>query len=450
MAVMPLVSTIVLAQLVSVPPAEHLIVAPRAFIPALAPYLDYRRNESPHLHGSSFASLEQVLASHTGCDDAEKLKRFLYERWRGAGTRSCLIVGDCDVMPMRSMTLDRGTEPAFNWAFYPCDLYYADVARADGSFDDWNAARDGFHAGYFGEVHGESIKTDPINFDQIDYRPEVAIGRWPVSRPEEIAPIFEKTMAFEREGSARARVEFFAVGGWVDVRGRVRGFAERLRPRCDVEVFVHDEDGSPPPSEERMRAALASHPRWVFHTGHGSPGAYEGCLSLHTLEGVAQRDATHEALPICVSAGCSTSEVMTQAPYQPYVDVNGVEHKGTNAGEVFTSPPPPPAAYQRGASNTTSLAEQLVRMPTKGAVATIGCVTGSQPCAVSLVDGLTEAIASGTPTLGACWNHAVSRYYEIERLAELKPTADWYPPSIFFQGMKFIVLGDPGLRVAPR
>ena len=50
------------------------------------------------------------------------------------------------------------------------------------------------------------------------------------------------------------------------------------------------------------------------------------------------------------------------------------------------------------------------------------------------------------PTLGDCWRHAITRYCEIERLDELVPTPDWYPPSVYFQGMKFVVLGDPALR----
>ena len=32
-----------------------------------------------------------------------------------------------------------------------------------------------------------------------------------------------------------------------------------------------------------------------------------------------------------------------------------------------------------------------------------------------------------------------------ERLFDLVPTDSWYPPSIFFQGMKFVVFGDPAL-----
>jgi hypothetical protein len=40
---------------------------------------------------------------------------------------------------------------------------------------------------------------------------------------------------------------------------------------------------------------------------------------------------------------------------------------------------------------------------------------------------------------------AVSYYYEREQLEQLKPNASWYPASVFFQGMKFMVFGDPSL-----
>jgi hypothetical protein len=42
---------------------------------------------------------------------------------------------------------------------------------------------------------------------------------------------------------------------------------------------------------------------------------------------------------------------------------------------------------------------------------------------------------------------ALRHYYEKENLATLKRDAGWYPPSIFFQAMKFMVFGDPSLRL---
>jgi len=64
-----------------------------------------------------------------------------------------------------------------------------------------------------------------------------------------------------------------------------------------------------------------------------------------------------------------------------------------------------------------------------------------------LVKKLAELAAAKEPRLGDCWCGAIRHYYEKEHLATLEPNADWYPPSIFFQGMKFMVFGDPSLRL---
>jgi len=130
------------------------------------------------------------------------------------------------------------------------------------------------------------------------------------------------------------------------------------------------------------------------------------------------------------------------------VDVDGREHNGTDHQEVFTAPPPPPSPYQPGRFNPSGLGEQLLRHSANGGVAYIGCNTGSQPCALTLVQGFVEALAkTKEPHLGDCWAQAIRHYYAKEHLAELRPNSDWYPPSIFFQGMKFMVFGDPSLRL---
>ena len=51
------------------------------------------------------------------------------------------------------------------------------------------------------------------------------------------------------------------------------------------------------------------------------------------------------------------------------------------------------------------------------------------------------------PRLGDCWNAALNHYFDTEHLANLKPNQDCYPPSIFFQGMKFMLFGDPSLHL---
>jgi hypothetical protein len=397
-------------------------------------------------------SLEDILKSSSGVDDPEKLKRFLHSEWQHRNLGYALLVGDVDVMPVRYMVLDRVTPAAFDYAFYPCDLYYSDLAKSDGSFDDWNAHKEGFHARYFGEVRGEKNKQDPINYDAIDYRPEIAVGRWPVSTPEEARLVASKSIHAEQAilagtDSYLQRAAFFAVGGWVDSRGLMDRMANDLAAGWNVEKFYfHDQasQGGESPDHNHLRGAFNRGVALVVHAGHGASDAWDQCFSLRDLDAITNANC----LPVVISGGCSTAYFAPLPPYGAYVDVDGVEHQGTDNKEIFSAPPPPPSPYQRGRFNPTGLGEQLLKRGPNGAVAYIGCNTGSQPCALTLLRGFVSELArQPEPRLGDCWAGAIRYYYDHEHLATLKPNEDWYPPSIFFQGMKFMLFGDPSLRL---
>ena len=429
------------------PPARHgvVVVVPRSLDAAVKPFVEHRRRSLP----VEVAILEKVLAGTPGADDPEKLKRFLYAAWQKRSARYVLLVGDASLLPVRYMVLDRVTPAAFDTAFYPSDLYYADVARNDGSFDDWNARKDGYHAEYFGEVHGEKNKHDPINFDRVHYVPVLAVGRWPASAPAEVSTLVEKTIAFEQRiaagGASRPRLGLVNHEGFVDARDRMDHVAAWMPRNWIIERRYYADAhraSSQPPTEQAIVDLLNSGVDLVVHVGHGSDTAWQGCLSTRDLGKI--KNAGH--LPVMISAGCSTARFATLPPYEPYVDVHGVEHKGTNAGEVFRSPPPPPSPYQKGRFNSIGLGRQFVRGGPNGAVAYYGCNTGGQPCGITLLEGFVRTWGqSPQPRLGDCWIGALQYYHEKEKLAALKPTTDWYPPSIFFQGMKYMLFGDPSL-----
>lgn len=427
--------------------AGLLIVAPRAFHESLAAFVQHKSHRLP----TSLAALEDALAAGAagvGADDPERLKRYLYDAWRGRGVRYVLLVGDADVVPVRYMVLDRVTAPAFDYAFYPSDLYYADLAEPDGSFESWNGAADGFHGGYFGEVRGEKNKTDPINYDAVDYRPDVALGRWPVSTGAEAAALAAKSMAYEtaiETGGIPSRAALVMVGGWIDARSRMDAWASRLPAGWTTEKrFYHEGPGEPAtplPSEQEVTSLLNGGVGLVLHAGHGSDDTWEGCLGVGTLARLDNAGRT----PVMLSAGCSTARFATLPPYEAYTDINGVEHAGTNGGEVFEAPPPPPACYAKGPHNRTGLGERLLRDGSAGGVAYIGCNTGSQPCGLTLLEGFVDGMSGSPARVGDCWSHALGYYYEREGLATITPNEDWYPASIFFQGMKFMLFGDPTL-----
>jgi Peptidase family C25 len=423
-----------------------LIVAPEQFHPSLADFVAHKQKQFP----TRLVSLEQILKTSEGVDDPEKLKRYLFDTWKHEKLGYVLLVGDADVLPVRYMTLDRNTEAAFNYAFYPSDLYYSDLADENGGFEDWNARREDFHEGYFGEVCGEHNKDDPINYDETDYLPDVAVGRWPVSIPDEVKLVAGKSIGYELHLANRPRdAALISVGGWVDSRPVLDTVSKNLQKNWVVTKRYYADprrnDETPPPTEAELVGLLNRGTTLVFHAGHGTDNSWHQCFSVKSIEGLTNKDH----LPVMISAGCSTARLCSLPPYEAYLDVNGKSHLGTDRGEVFTAPPPPPAPYQTGKFNTTGLGEKLLRGGPDGAAAYIGCNTGSQPCGLTLLDGFSQSISTRTdPRLGDCWADAIRYYHTKEHLADLKPTNDWYPPSIFFQGMKFMLFGDPTLPLA--
>lgn len=422
-----------------------LIVAPERFRAPLAPYVAHKRRQL----AVEFASLEMALASTRTGDAPERLKRFVFAGWKERRVRYLLLAGDADTIPVRYMVLDRITPAAFDYAFYPTDLYYGDLAKADGSFENWNGRQDGFHKAYFGEVRGEKNKADPINFDAVDYRPEIGVGRWPASTEKEVAAIVAKTIAYEErvltgEAQGIRRAAMIGVDGWVDCRAFMDGLAAALPAGWAAEKRYGPEAASPTPkpTAAEVVSLLNGGLSLILHTGHGSDNGWHLSFGSGNLGKLTNGDG----LPVMFSAGCSTGRFATLPPYEPYVDIHGMEHAGTNAGEVFKAPPPAPNPYATGKYNLTGLGEKIVRLPNAGAVAYIGCNTGSQPAALTLMDEFVKALQNDPrPRLGNLWKTAVARFYAREKLATLKPTESWYPASIFFQAMKFMVYGDPSL-----
>ncbi len=418
-----------------------LIVAPAKLVGSLQDFAAFKRNSLP----TRVVSLETTLKS-PGYDDPEKLKHYLFNAWKKEHMGYVLLVGDGDIMPMRYMTLDRVTPAAFDTAFYPSDMYYADLAKQEGTFEDWNGNKASFHSGYFGEVHGEKNKGDVINFDGIDYRPEIAVGRWPVDSPEEVAIVTQKTMRYEKSLASGTKhgsrtASLFAVGGWIDSRPTMTSYASTLKG-WNVDLHLYGSRNNRP-DESELDRVLNEGVGLICHAGHGSDNTWEGCFVRANLSRVNNADR----LPVMISVGCSTARFAVLPPYEPYIDVSGNEHRGSDNGELFNSPPPPPSPYQTGKFRRTGLGTQLVCGSASGAVAYIGCNTGSQPCALTLQTGFVESVSKGGRRLGDCWNDAIRFYYDHEHLDTLKPNLDWYPPSIFFQSMKYMVFGDPSIKL---
>jgi Peptidase family C25 len=275
-----------------------------------------------------------------------------------------------------------------------------------------------------------------------------------VSTEEQVRAIGAKTIAYEksiRRGTHAGlrRADFFNTAGYVDVRDQMTHWARNLPAGWTAGRFLYSDDKkpyrTPGPDAAHVVSAMNRGAALIAHVGHGSEHGWFKSFSTRDLAQLTDADR----LPIVISVGCSTACFAPLPPYDGYVDAVGKEHAGTNHKEVFHAPPPAPSPYQTGKYNPTGLGEQMLKHASTGSVVYIGCNTGAQPCAITLLEGFLAALHnSHEPIVGDCWASAIRYYYDKEHLATLKPNNDWYPPSIFYQGMKFMFFGDPTLPFA--
>jgi hypothetical protein len=438
-----------------------LIVAPEVLRPALAEYVAYKKTVIP----VESVSLESILASTPGVDDPEKLKRYIFNAWRRQRVGYVLLVGDRDRMPIRFMTSLKFS--TFDYLFQPTDLYYADLVKDDGSFNDWNGDKSSYHAGYFGEVNGE--RGRPLNVDGIRYQPEVAVGRWPVSTPEGVAMVAAKSMAYEksiRDGThpGLRTAAFVHVQGWVDARDQLTRLAHALPPGWSAERFLFQDGNNayktPPPTDAAVTSAFNRGAGLIIHAGHGETDSWIGFPLTYVVDGkkkVSEVLSTRtlgeihnsDRLPVVISIGCSTAYFAPLGPNEPYIDTAGRAHAGEAHKEVVTGPPPPPSPYQTGKLGKDSLGKQLLEDGPSGAVAYIGSDMVAQPMALSLLDGFMQMLrASPDPHVGDAWNAAVRHYRQVAGLEQMVTDGDWVKPATFAQAMKFNLFGDPSLPMA--
>ena len=286
-----------------------LIVAAKAGFPVLAAFVEHKKKLLP----TELIALEDIVKETKGADDAEKLKRYLYNRWKADKIGYVLLVGDAEVMPVRYIAISDGTKETGGTTFAPCDLYYSDLAKKDGSFDDWNANKEGINAQYFGQLKGFDGK-DPINVDQIDYLPDIAVGRWPVHTLPHLQAVIIKSIRYEShvladDLPAIRRTAFVNGPGLEDVRQRMDDWGRKLEGVSKwnpLRLYYKDngrDDKTPPPNEAEVGKILQNGVGMIFHVGHGSETCWDGCLDIKSLGSL--RDANLP--PVMFSIGCTTA-----------------------------------------------------------------------------------------------------------------------------------------------
>jgi hypothetical protein len=172
---------------------DMVIIAPSVFSDALQPLIDHKNS-----HGveTILKTTEDIYAEYNGFDKAEQIKYFIkdaLETWNikyvllAGGLKSTIYAKARDNtnlgasgwrIPVRFSNIDENGDNGF-----PSDLYYADIYKAGGEFENWDSDGDGILAEW----------PDDIS----DLVPDVALGRLAFSDVTEVQEVVNKIITYE-------------------------------------------------------------------------------------------------------------------------------------------------------------------------------------------------------------------------------------------------------------
>ena len=179
---------------------DMVIIAPSEFTSELEKLVEHKNN-----HGvkTILKTTEEIYAEYSGRDEPEKIKYFIKDAIEEWGIKYVLLVGglksliyakprdnkNCGesgwYIPVRYSNLVSG-EPG-----YPCDLYYADIYKEGGEFEDWDSNGNGIFAEWSGAEEGEPPQ------DIMDLYPDVAVGRLACRNIKEVRDVVNKIINYE-------------------------------------------------------------------------------------------------------------------------------------------------------------------------------------------------------------------------------------------------------------
>ncbi len=460
---------------------DFLIVTHEDFLDELRPLADWKTRTGMPTALVSWQEYNRY--GGWGVDEAERIKYGIKLAHETYGVQYVLLVGDSDLFPVRYTMTDRETnDTADTWgygAYFASDLYYADLYKQDGSFDNWDY--NGNHV--YGELHGEYFTNDYVNIDRIDMIPDVAVGRLPAMTQLQVENYVAKVINYEtntrgsfRSGTTR---EWFKTALFIipytpddDLDVIFKGGKENIAEDylTDARGFqiirLYDPRlaaGAPTgtngtPTQDLIKWWLAAGVGFVNYGGHGNRDWWSSVFNKWVVD-----DPTfgNPRQPIMLSVGCGTAQFAVQPPYETYVDVTGHTHLGINNGELWpiTLTLPAPACLQTDIHDSFP-EHMLCQSEVKGAVGYVGCVTGAQAWSKYLDEFFYQGYGEGVK-LGDMWANMVTQYCDSTKTLDsqwslgqigrgetsIRSNGDWMMVAGYHQPMKFGLFGDPSLRV---
>jgi hypothetical protein len=423
---------------------DLLVLTHESFMEAVKPLKAHKDYTGIATYVQSWQDLNKSFVFE-GRDEPERIKKAIAQYDRYCNARWVMLIGDSDLFPVRYTMTDRGTQAAYNRAFYSADLYYACLYKPQSyTFDDWDANQNG----YYGELHGETI-PGTVNVDQADLDPDIAVGRIPATTATQVTTYLNKVINYEFAAYKQPwakRALMIATTDWISDAYLTKENITTYLSGYDIYKIYQAWTGTTPTAAD-INSNINLGIGLVNYIGHGgasgwAPASGPFLYSIADSAGLSNTDKH----PITFSAGCDTAGFMTEPPYEPYTDTYGNHHIGTDSGEVFSNEPPQPAGLQT-IDNPYCFGEHMLLNASTGFIGYIGCTTGSQGWGIDLDNFFFQSIDYGWDTLGEMWNFAIRKYYQKNPIPSTIDPPDWFKVAMVHQPWKFHLFGDPSLRI---
>lgn len=162
-----------------------VIIGPELFSDETQPLVDHKNN---HNVQTMYTSVEQIYQEYTGRDQAEKIKKYIYDVVNTQGITYALLLGSVELTPMRETAIRIYHEDNIL-----TDLYYADVFESDGSFSSWDSNNNN----KFSEYNWE----DGL-LEHVDLYPDLHVGRIPCEDEREVKTVVNKIITYENSAAS--------------------------------------------------------------------------------------------------------------------------------------------------------------------------------------------------------------------------------------------------------
>ncbi len=457
-------------------PSRLLIIVHDDFFQAISPLAEHKNRTGMPAHTIKLSQIVKDIADVSQHPWA--IKQVIAQGHKNQGVYYVMLVGDTFRIPLRHRFVRQpngGSDSGLDGTYNPTDNYYANLYWPGGqTVSNW----DGNNDGKFNEsIWADSPKT--YNPDKVDGYPHVAVGRIPAHTVIDVKNYVQKVIEYE-EGMRMRSIHSFSFLSDQELEGSREGCENVVNfsqisaiPNVEIQKF----HGNALPNialpnkwlpfvgvKSEIQAFTA---KWMIHMGHGETTKWaikvgdNGQIDNSYVNSESEnRWNTHDSfsLPIILSAGCDTGQLMPNAPFHEYrglnpdtirwiwyyTDSKTAEDKKTNQQLAYPVIVPTPNPYDYDYTGRTFAHSWLCNSRTGGAIAYLGATVVHQGAAYG-ADLFLRMVrrVKDMNILGDIWAQA-SRDYLQERLSE----DDILGSARIYLGIQTLY-GDPSLRLSP-